>query len=186
MARVVLTGASDGIGAAAAVMLTALGHEVLATGRSPEKLRTVRARMAAIAPEGVVVPEPVAADLSSLAEVRRLATTITARVDRLDVLANNAGLTTGRRQVSADGYELTMAVNHLAPFLLTNLLLGALGESGGRVVTTSSAVHRIGRIDLDDLQLERRWRRLRSYGSSKLANSSSPASCGAGRASRPP
>ena len=170
MATVVLTGASDGIGAAAAVMLTAQGHDVVATGRSVQKLQAVHKRMVAIAPDDLVVPAPLVADLGSLAEVRRLASEIGERVDRVDVLANNAGLTTGRREVSADGFELTLAVNHLAPFLLTRLLLEKLTASGGRVVTTSSAVHRLGRLDLDDLQLERRWWRLRSYGNSKLAN----------------
>ncbi len=170
MASIVVTGASDGIGAAAAVMLTGQGHQVLASGRSATKLGAVHERMSAAAPEGAVVPEPLVADLSSLDEVRRLADEIGSRVDRLDVLANNAGLTTGRRQVSADGFELTLAVNHLAPFLLTTLLVDKLQAAGGRVVTTSSVVHRLGRLDLDDLQLERRWWRLRSYGNSKLAN----------------
>lgn len=170
MATVVLTGASDGIGAAAAVLLTGQGHEVVASGRSADKLRAVHDRMTAAAPDGLVVPEPLVADLSSLAEVRRLADEISSRVGRLDVLVNNAGLTTGRREASTDGFELTFAVNHLAPFLLTTLLLDKLRASDGRVITTSSAVHRLGRLDLEDLQLERRWWRLRSYGNSKLAN----------------
>ena len=86
------------------------------------------------------------------------------------MLANNAGLQTGQREESADGYEMVLAVNHLAPFLLTGLLLDRSASSGGRVVTTSSAVHRVGRIDFDDLQLERGWRGFRAYGESKLAN----------------
>jgi NAD(P)-dependent dehydrogenase (short-subunit alcohol dehydrogenase family) len=86
------------------------------------------------------------------------------------VLANNAGLQTRRREESADGYEMVLAVNHLAPFLLTGLLVDRIRESGGRVVGTSSAVHRVGRIDFDDLQLEHGWRGFRAYGDSKLAN----------------
>jgi NAD(P)-dependent dehydrogenase (short-subunit alcohol dehydrogenase family) len=170
MATIVLTGASAGIGAAAALELTRHGHQVLATGRSPSKLDDVRRRMDDAAPAGVTVPAPIAADLSSLAEVRRLADEVRSRLPRVDVLANNAGLQTRRRETSPDGYEMVLAVNHLAPFLLTNLLLEEIRSSDGRVVGTSSAVHRVGRIDFDDLQLEDGWRGFRSYGQSKLAN----------------
>lgn len=170
VAAIVLTGASAGIGAAASVMLTAQGHEVLATGRSAEKLAAVHLHMLDMAPDGLVVPEPIVADLAAMTDVVALAAQVLDRCDRIDVLANNAGLTTGSRQLSPDGFELTFAVNHLAPFLLTKLLIGRLGTSDGRVVTTSSAVHRVGRLDLDDLQIEHGWRRMRSYGSSKLAN----------------
>jgi retinol dehydrogenase-14 len=170
MGTVVLTGASDGIGAAAAVELTQLGHEVLATGRSATKLDAVHGRMVESAPENVRVPDPIAADLSSFADVRRLADVVLERCPQIDVLANNAGLQTRRREVSPDGCELVLAVNHLAPFLLTNLLLDRLRASNGRVVTTSSAAHRFGGIDFDDLQMERNWRGFRAYGRSKLAN----------------
>jgi NAD(P)-dependent dehydrogenase (short-subunit alcohol dehydrogenase family) len=169
-ATMVVTGASAGIGAASAVQLTASGHRVLATGRSPAKLAGVHERMLGAAPDVDVVPDPVVADFASLDQVRELAETILARSPRLDVLANNAALHTRRRRVSADGYELTFAVNHLAPFLLTNLLLDRLASSGGRVVSTSSIAHRVGRIDFDDVQLEHGWRAYRSYGRSKLAN----------------
>jgi len=167
---IVLTGASAGIGAAAAVELTRLGHEVVATGRSADKLDAVHHQMRAASPAGAAVPEPVVADLASLDEVRRLAATVLDRCPVINVLANNAGLTTSRRQVSADGFELTFAVNHLAPFLLTNLLSERLATSGGRVVTTSSAMHRVGRIHFDDVDLEHRWGGTRAYGQSKLAN----------------
>ncbi len=169
MGTMVVTGASAGIGAAAAVLLTSMGHSVLATGRSPEKLAAVHERMVAAAPDGVAVPDPVAADFADLAEVRRLAEVILQRCPRLDVLANNAALQTTRREVSADGFELVLAVNHLAPFLLTNLLVDRLRSSGGRVVSTASVAHRMGRIDFDDLQYENHWRAFRSYGRSKLA-----------------
>lgn len=170
MATMVVTGASAGIGAAAAIELTRQGHQVLATGRSPAKLAATHEQMVAVAPAGLDVGEPIAADLSRLDDVRRLAEVVLARCPRLDVLANNAGVQTRRRQVSPDGFELNFAVNHLAAFLLTNLLLDRLGLSGGRVVTTSSGGHRIGRIDFDDIQMEKRWGALRSYGRSKLAN----------------
>ncbi|MET0920840.1 MAG: SDR family NAD(P)-dependent oxidoreductase, partial [Acidimicrobiia bacterium] len=138
MGTIVLTGASDGIGAAAAVELTQLGHAVLATGRSQQKLDAVHARMVEAAPAGVQVPEPIAADLAAMGDVRDLAEQVLARCATIDVLANNAGLQARWRQTSPDGFELDFAVNHLAPFLLTNLLLERLQASHGRVVTTSS------------------------------------------------
>ena len=100
------------------------------------------------------------ADLTSQAEVRRLATEVRARTDRLDVLINNAGLVTSRREITEDGLETTLAVNHLAPFLLTNLLLNQLSASA-RVVTVASDAHRSGAIRLDDLHGELRWRTYR-------------------------
>ncbi len=166
---IVLTGASAGIGAAAAVELTRQGHSVTAVGRSATKLAAVRQRMLAAAPAGLEVPEPEIADFASLAGVRALAATLLERCPRLDVLANNAGLILPRREDSADGYEMTFAVNHLAPFLLTNLLVGRLADSAGRVVTTSSDAHKRGRIHEDDLQL-RRFGRWKAYCQSKLAN----------------
>ena len=166
---IVLTGASAGIGAAAAIELTRRGHEVLAVGRSTTKLGEVRWRMEAAAPLGVHVPEPVTADFASLAEVRTLAEVVLDRCPRIDVLANNAGLILPQREESADGHEMIFAVNHLAPFLLTNLLVSRLQASGGRVVTTSSDAHKGGSIHMDDLQLHS-WGRWKAYCQSKLAN----------------
>lgn len=166
---IVLTGASAGIGAAAAVELTRQGHSVLSVGRSATKLTAVRSRMLAAAPDGLEVPEPETADFATLAGVRALAATLLERCPRIDVLANNAGLIMPRRSETADGFEMTFAVNHLAPFLLTNLLVERVAGSGGRVVTTSSAAHRRGRIHEDDLQL-RRFSRWKAYCQSKLAN----------------
>src|SRR5262245_61721194 len=119
---VVVTGASAGIGAAAAVMLTSMGCDVLATGRTPSKVDAVHERMIRAAPEGIAVRPPIVADLAGLDEVRRLADHVRTTFPRLDVLVNNAGITATKRQESPDGYELVLAVNHLAPFLLTNLL----------------------------------------------------------------
>ncbi|CAA9243759.1 MAG: hypothetical protein AVDCRST_MAG76-1913 [uncultured Acidimicrobiales bacterium] len=166
---IVVTGASAGIGAAAAVELTRRGHSVLAIGRSATKLGGVRRQMQQVAPAGLEVPEPEAADFASLANVRALADSLLERFPRIDVLTNNAGLILPRREESADGHEMIFAVNHLAPFLLTNLLVDRLRSSGGRVVTTSSEAHKGGRINEDDLQLHR-WGRWRAYCQSKLAN----------------
>ena len=111
------------------------------------------------------------ADFASLAEVRRLAAAVRERTGRLDVLINNAGGFTSQRHLSQDGYELTLAVNHLAPFLLTHLLLDLLkASSPSRIVTTASGAHKGARIDFDDLQSTGRYHGLRVYGMSKLAN----------------
>jgi NAD(P)-dependent dehydrogenase (short-subunit alcohol dehydrogenase family) len=161
---VVVTGASSGIGAAAAEELGRLGAEVVPIGRDERRLARVAGKI-----EGAA--EPLTADFSSLEEVRSLAALLLERHPRIHVLVNNAGTVTGRRQLSEDGYELVLAVNHLAPFLLTNLLLDRLREAAPtRVVTTSSIAHAQARLDLDDLQLERGWSLSRSYGNSKLAN----------------
>lgn len=170
MAIAVITGASSGIGAAAARELTRRGWQVVIIGRSSEKLRAVHQDLVGLAPEDVEVPEPIQADLSSLAAVRDLAAQLLDRCPQLDLLANNAAVQPSRRQESADGFELGLAVNHLAPFLLTNLLAQRILDSSGRVVTTSSSSHTKGRFDFDDLHLTRGWRPALSYGRSKLAN----------------
>ncbi len=161
---VVVTGASSGIGAAGAEGLGRLGAEVVLVGRDEGRLAAVAKRIDGAA-------DPLTADFASLAEVRSLADRLLERHPKIHVLVNNAGTVTGRRELSEDGYELVLAVNHLAPFLLTNLLLDRLRESSpARVVTTSSVAHTGAQLDFDDLQLERGWSWGRSYGNSKLAN----------------
>jgi NAD(P)-dependent dehydrogenase (short-subunit alcohol dehydrogenase family) len=111
----------------------------------------------------------VCADLSSLAEVRRMAAEVEAQP--IDVLIHNAGVFMNERRLTADGFETTFAVNHLAPFLLTHLLLPKLRQrSGARVINVSSIAHGSARLDLDDLQLEKRFDGYRAYANSKLAN----------------
>jgi NAD(P)-dependent dehydrogenase (short-subunit alcohol dehydrogenase family) len=111
------------------------------------------------------------ADLSSLKEVRRLAEEVQDRAGRLDVLINNAGVTLLQRATTVDGFEATFATNHLAYFLLTGLLLPRLRQSSpARIVNVASDAHRFGRLDLDDLQNERRYRAMRVYAQSKIAN----------------
>jgi NAD(P)-dependent dehydrogenase (short-subunit alcohol dehydrogenase family) len=158
----VITGASSGIGRAAAVELAKQGANVVPIGRDPKRTASIARKVGA---------EPVQADFSSLADVRRVADLLLERHERIDVLVNNAGLVAGRRRLTADGLELTMAVNHFAPFLLTNLLLERLKESApARVVTTASDAHRGGLLDMSDLNGERRWSAWSAYGTSKLAN----------------
>ena len=161
---VVVTGGSAGIGAAAAVELGRRGTTVVPVGRDRRRLEAVAERAGRAA-------EPLTADFASLAEVRRLAGELLERHERIHALVNNAGLVMGRRELTEDGYEKTFAVNHLAPFLLTNLLLERMKASApARVVTTSSGAHHSGHIDLGDLHGERSWSSWGAYGASKLAN----------------
>lgn len=166
MTLVVLTGATRGIGQAAAVALAAQGAELALVGREPARVSAV-AEEARRAGGGAPVYEHVA-DLSLMAEVRALAAQLREAHERIDVLANNAGAIFSSRGQTSEGLERTFALNHLAPFLLSNLLLDTL--EGGRVVTTTSDAHKSGRLDLDDLQSERSYSAMRVYGASKLCN----------------
>ncbi|MFJ2298980.1 SDR family NAD(P)-dependent oxidoreductase [Oerskovia paurometabola] len=163
MARrtIVITGASDGIGSAAARALATDGHEVVVVGRSPEKTAAVARELGA---------DHFVADFARLAEVRALAAQLRDRYERIDVLANNAGGIMADRSVSEDGHELTFQVNHLAPFLLTTLLLDRLEESHASVISTSSAAHRLfSDFHVDDLESERSYAPNTAYGNAKLA-----------------
>jgi retinol dehydrogenase 12 len=173
-----VTGASAGIGFETALGLARAGFHVVMAGR--DAARTDQARASVIdrlradrsASDRI---ETVLADLASLAAVRSLADTVLSRHDRLDVLVNNAGIIAPRYQLSIDGYELTVAVNHLAPFLLTNLLLDRLRASAqpsapGRIVTVASQAHRGARLDLGRWMDWDGWSPLQAYGRSKLCN----------------
>jgi len=163
---VVLTGATRGIGRAAALELALQGAELALVGREPERVREV-AREARATGGGAPVHEHVA-DLTSMAQVRALGEELQARFEHIDVLANNAGAMFASRGVTPEGFERTFALNQLAPLLLTSLLLPRL--AGGRVVTTASDAHKGGRLDLDDLQSERSYSAMRVYGTTKLCN----------------
>ena len=160
---VLVTGASDGIGAEAAKVLAERGASVHVTGRSADKLRPVAE---------VVGTEPLVADFSRLDDVRRLADQVRERVPRLDLLMNNAGGTFATSQRTADGHEPNFQVNHLAPFLLTNLLRPQLAAAGASlVVNTSSIGNLMGKVVLDDLDYEhRRAIEFLAYGTGKLMN----------------
>jgi NAD(P)-dependent dehydrogenase (short-subunit alcohol dehydrogenase family) len=158
---VVITGASDGIGAAAARALAGHGHEVVLVGRSPQKT----ARIA-----GELHADSYVADFADLGAVRELATKLQADHPRIDVLANNAGGVFGSpRALTPDGHEITFQVNYLAPFLLTRLLLDRLLEANATVINTSSSGNRMGRVDLDNLDGERKFRAVNAYTNAKLA-----------------
>ena len=164
MPTVILTGATRGIGRAAAIELARRGAEVAIVGRDADRVRETAEEA------GGTVHQHVA-DLARMDDVRRLAAELRDRHPRIDVLANNAGALFTSRHVTPDGFEQTFALNHLSPFLLTTLLLDRLVESGARVVTTSSDAHRGGVLDLDDLQSENgRYRPGRAYATSKLCN----------------
>jgi NAD(P)-dependent dehydrogenase (short-subunit alcohol dehydrogenase family) len=164
---VVITGASSGIGAVAAARLAEAGDEVAVVGRNPERTREVAERVGGTA---------FLADFERLDVVRRLAETLLQRYDTIDVLANNAGGLYSTRELTADGHERTIQSNHLAPFLLTRLLLPRLKQTAAagrdvRVVSTASVANRFGSLRIDDLDWERRpwlggWR---AYGTAKLA-----------------
>jgi retinol dehydrogenase 12 len=165
----VVTGGTDGIGKAAAHELARQGARLLIHGRDPEKGQRVVAEFKARSGNSGV--EFLQADFGSLAEVRRLAAAVTERAPRVDVLINNAGAFFGRRTVSKDGYELTWAVNHLAPFLLTHLLMDTLRAAPrARIVTTASNTHQRARIRFDDLQTTGKYTAMGAYSHSKLAN----------------
>ena len=162
-----VTGATSGIGNAAAAALAGRGAQVVLVARDRGRGEAAAADLGAA---GGPVPRLEVADLASMGQVRTLADRLGA-LERIDVLINNAGLMTGQRRVTADGYDEVFAVNHLAPFLLTNLLLGKLAAAGAaRVITVTSDAHTAARLDLDDLQLEHGWQSWRSYANSKLAN----------------
>lgn len=161
---IVLTGASDGIGAAAARQLAATDHRLILVGRSPEKTKAVADDTGA---------EYFFADFARLDDVRELAAKLTDAVgaDGIHVLANNAGGIFGDRTPTVDGFEKTIQVNHLAPFLLTNLLMPTLLASKAAVINTSSVGHRLfGHIDVDDLDNSKKFSANKAYGDAKLAN----------------
>lgn len=167
--RVLVTGGTSGIGRATAVAMATMGADVVVTGRNPERGELAVEEIWDESFGGSV--ELMLADLAVQAEVRRLAEEFMERHDRLDVLVNNAGLVQSTRTETRDGIETTLAVNHLAPFLLTNLLLDLLRSSApSRVVTVSSEAQRWGRMDFDDLQSKSKYRGFPVYGMTKLAN----------------
>jgi len=166
---VLITGGTGGIGMATAIGLAALGARVAITGRDLGRAEASAADIRGATGNPDV--DAFGADLSSQVAVRRLAAEVLEAYPRLDVLINNVGGFWNTRQVTTDGLERTFALNYLAPFLLTNLLLDRLKQSApARVVTVSSGAHPAGRIDFDDLQGERSYSGATAYSQSKLAS----------------
>jgi len=165
----IVTGASSGIGLYTVLGLARAGMRVVMVGR--DRTRTEAARRFVHEHSGSDGIDILLADFSRLAEVRRVADEILSAGDRIDVLVNNAGLMSRNYRFSFDGFELTFAVNHLAPFLLTQLLLDRLRASGpSRIVTVASEAHRGHRLNFADLARPLDWGTLRAYGRSKLCN----------------
>jgi NAD(P)-dependent dehydrogenase (short-subunit alcohol dehydrogenase family) len=158
---IVITGASDGIGAAAAKRLSRSAENVVVVGRSPQKTAAIAEALGA---------DFYVADFAELAQVRELAGRLLDKYPRIDVLANNAGGMFDGPERTVDGYERTFQVNHLAPFLLTYILLGRLIESRAAVLNTSSQANRFSTTDLDDLDALQSRGGMVAYATSKLAN----------------
>jgi NAD(P)-dependent dehydrogenase (short-subunit alcohol dehydrogenase family) len=164
----VVTGATSGIGEEIAAGLAREGARLAVVGRSRERGEAALARLRGAGSPGA---ELFLADLSVQEEVRRLAERLLERYPRIDVLVNNAGIVSLRRELTADGLETMFAVNHLGYFLLTQRLLGRLRASApARIVNVASDAHRFGALDFADLQSERSYRSMRVYGRSKTAN----------------
>jgi NAD(P)-dependent dehydrogenase (short-subunit alcohol dehydrogenase family) len=164
-----ITGATSGIGQAAAVELARKGAHVVFTARDERKRDELLAELRRVSPSGRA--DALFGDLSSMKEVRRIAASFKERFDRLDVLVNNAGAIFPNRELTAEGFEQTFALNHLSYFLLTRELLDVLRASApARIVNVASRAHQRGRMHFDDLQLERDYGAWRAYGQSKLAN----------------
>lgn len=159
---IIITGASDGIGAAAARRLKANGENVVVVGRSAQKTKAVA---------GEIGADYFVADFARFADVRKLAADLKAKYPHIDVLMNNAGGIFGDRNRTVDGFEKTLQVNHLSPYLLTNLLMDTLIGSKASVIQTASVAARMfGHIDLDDLNNDKKYSPNKAYGDSKLAN----------------
>jgi NAD(P)-dependent dehydrogenase (short-subunit alcohol dehydrogenase family) len=166
---ILITGATSGIGLEAAHVFARRGARTLITGRNPLRIETalaaIRQRSGSHAVEGLQ------ADFASQAAVRKLAAEFLASHERLDILVNNAGSVNPKRTLTEDSIETTFAVNHLAPFVLTNLLLDKIIASApARIVNVASVVHYRGALDFDDLNFDHGYRIMRAYARSKLAN----------------
>ena len=164
---VVITGATSGIGEIAAIELARQGARIVFVARNPLRLDETLARLMVV--NDKVKHAAYLADLSRLSEMKRVAGEIAAAEPHIDVLINNAGAVFGKREMTADGLEMTFATNHMAYFVMTNVLLPKL-KAGARIVSTASDAHKSGKLDFDDLQAQKSFGAFRVYGTSKLCN----------------
>lgn len=165
MKKILITGGTSGIGLEMARQLGDQGHEILVSGRNPDALKTLSGLLPGVKLHTYL------ADFSSMDQVWKLAENICCEHEHLDVLINNAGGANGKFIRTNDGFELTLAVNHLAPFLLSHLLLPLLRKAPtGRIINVASSAHYHGKIWKDDLHLEQNYFILKAYAQSKLAN----------------
>jgi NAD(P)-dependent dehydrogenase (short-subunit alcohol dehydrogenase family) len=166
---VLITGATSGIGKETALGLAKMGATLVLVGRNREKLDRAMGEIAS--QTGNRQLDSLVCDLTSMENVRKLAADFTAKYHRLDVLINNAGEIVNERRTTVDGYEYTLALDHLSHFLLTNLLMDIIKASApSRIISVSSSAHMFGHIDFEDLMGERKYRAMRAYGQAKLAN----------------
>ncbi|OBR65147.1 short-chain dehydrogenase [Paenibacillus oryzae] len=166
---VIVTGANAGMGLAAVIELAKAGAEVIMACRSRQRGEEARAK--ALAESGAAHIELMLCDLGNFASIRAFCASVAERYSRLDVLINNAGVVSLKRQLTDDGYESMLGVNHLGHFLLTTELLGLLHASPqGRIVVVSSGAYKVGHIHFDDMNLQRGFNVVKGYAQSKLAN----------------
>lgn len=166
---VVITGGTSGIGEVAASKLAAMGARIVLVARSKTRAEATLAKLGEVAPQQAHKVHY--ADLSLIADMKRVGVEIAASEPRIDVLINNAGALFNHRKLTPDGLEYTFATNHMAYFVLTAMLRERLlGSAPARIINTASAAHTRGRLDLDDLQSARNFRGFRVYGTSKLCN----------------
>ncbi len=165
----IITGATSGIGKVTALAIAREGAHLVLPVRNMEKGETLKEEIQQ--ETGSKNIELMSCDLASLDSIRSFAKQFLAKYDRLDLLINNAGLWESKRKESADGIEMNFAVNHLAPFLMTNLLLDLIKKSApARIINVSSTAHKYAKMNFDDLEGKKRWDSMKSYAQSKLAN----------------
>jgi len=166
---VVITGATSGMGQAAAIALAQAGARLVMIARDQKRSEATLRRLKEAAPQ--LSHSLHYGNLSSISEMKRVAAEVAAAEPRIDVLINNAGAAFTSRRLSADGLEMTFATNHMAYFVVTMMLLDKLkATEGARIVSTASDAHKSGRLDFDDLTMEKRYSTFRAYGTSKLCN----------------
>ncbi|MEL7535076.1 MAG: SDR family oxidoreductase [Bacteroidota bacterium] len=167
--NILITGATSGIGKAAALELAKQGHKILFNSRNPMKGEKVRDEL--ISASGNAQISMLPADLASFQQIKAFAEGVQKKMPVIDVLINNAGIFASKQRLTENEFEEMLAVNHLAPFLLTGLLLDNLKQSdAARIINVASTVHKSGDIQFDDMNAEKEFKALKRYGDSKLMN----------------